>query len=110
VGYLLAGMLAVTADFLAFGWMGKLHGAMHAPQDWGLRLYVFFTDNEVPHSLASRFQSPYFLLGYGLELLVEAAILAGALYVFFSQNACWQEQPAQQADVTEPVGPTAGIV
>ena len=86
VGYLLAGMLAFAADLIPGTWSAAsaFHNRMHYQLDWGTALYVKYEPSPVPFlSWTGRIQNPYFLAGYGLELLVEAVIFLAAFSVFF---------------------------
>ena len=90
LGYLLAGMLAVAPDFVtAISSPATLiHNRLHYRLDWATRLYLHFHPPPLPQDWLVRLSNPYFLLGYGLELLVEAVIFFGALYLFSRQ--CWE--------------------
>jgi len=85
VGYLLAGMLAFAADLIPGTWSAAsaFHNRMHYQLDWGTYLYLEFQSWPPPWNWLSRIQNPYFLTGYGLELLVEAVIFLAAFSVFF---------------------------
>ena len=101
VGYLLAGILAVAADFVPgrFRSTVRFHDWAHSQADWGASLYSRVHSAPVPADWIVRLQDPYFLLGYGLELLLEATIFFGALSIF--SGLCWDEKTQ-----TEQAAPT----
>lgn len=97
-GYLFAGILAVSADLVpkSLSALVNFHDAMHFVVGWGTTLSMRFQALPLPSGSLARLQSPYFLLGYGLEFAVEAGILLTA-FLSFSRLAF-----APKA-VTEPV-------
>lgn len=88
VASLLAGMLAVAPDFVAVISRSAttFHNTMHYRLDCATRLYLYFNPPPVPRDWLVRIQNPYFLLGYSIELLVEAVIFFGSLYLFSRQR------------------------
>jgi hypothetical protein len=102
VGYLLAGMLAEAADLIPRTWIG-FHNRMHYEVDWGAALYLKFNPPPLPTQWLSRLQNPYLQLGYGLEILVEAAIFAAAFSVFFGLRL----EPKTQTEPSEAAAPVA---
>lgn len=84
VGYGLAGVLAIAADMIPQTWSAAVafHDRMHSRVDWGTYLYREFQSSPVPANWLSRLQDPYFLVGYGLEVLVEGLIFLAAFSVF----------------------------
>jgi hypothetical protein len=100
VGYLLAGILAIAADWMPRSWTSAVafHNRMHAHLDWGTALYIKYEPSPVPVlSWADRVENPYFLAGYGLEILVEALIFLAAFSVFFRL----QLEPKAQTETSE---------
>lgn len=104
LGFLLAGMLAVAADFvpLQYAPARSVHYAAHYKADLGLRLHRAFSQEPVPARLLDRLQSPYFLAGYGLELLAEAVIFFGSLYLFFFRGFYWKKKKVPEKQSQEP--------
>jgi len=78
--YLLGAMLAVSGDLVPgqMEALTKFHNAMHFSMGWGASLYVEFNSWPPPQGL-TRLRSPYFLAGYGLELVIETAIFLLAM-------------------------------
>ena len=96
VGYLLAGILAVAADWMPRTWTSAVafHNRMHVHLDWGTALYIKYEPSPLPAlSWTSRIENPYFLAGYGLEILVEALIFLAAFSVFFRLKLEPEAQP-----------------
>jgi hypothetical protein len=83
LGYLVAGMLALSADFFPSNWrtMRALHDTIHYHTDWGTILYRRFAGTPDPASWHVRAANPYFLGGWALEILVEACVFFGALWI-----------------------------
>lgn len=104
VGYLAGGMLATVADLipLSISRMEKFHDAIHYQTGWGQRLYLFFSESPVSLRWRERMQNPYFLAGYGLELLVEGVIFFGALYLLSRERFSWRTAEADAHKVREP--------
>ena len=102
---LLAGMLAVSADFVpqSFRSFGQFHDSMHYATDWGTSLYRSSNQLPLPAGWQSRLQNPYFLFGYGLELLVEGFLFLGALYLFTRPEAEKRATAERVAEIAEPV-------
>ena len=109
VGCLLAGMLAVAPDLMPATTtaMERLHLVFHYRVDWATRLHRAFGGAPVPAHWQARLQDPYFLMGYALQLVVEAIIFFGALYLLSRQRFIWPSpgQPGasrpEMADLTE---------
>lgn len=93
VGYLVAGMLAFAADLVPRTWSGAIafHNRMHYQVDWGTYFHRTFPSSPVPANWLSRWQDPYFLAGYSLEILAEALIFLAGFYVFMSLR--WEPSP-----------------
>lgn len=104
VGYLLAGMLATAADLLPLHVVSveRWHRSMHYQVDWGTHLFRYFSDAALPADWLARLRDPYFLVGYGLELLVEGAILLVCLYVFSRPRLEWQRQDVLEHEIRPP--------
>ncbi len=104
VGYLAGGMLATVADLipLTISRMDNFHDVIHYQIGWGERLYLFFSENPIPLRWRERVQNPYFLAGYGLELLLEGVIFFGALYLFSRERFSWRTAGADANKVREP--------
>ncbi|MCH8266720.1 MAG: hypothetical protein IH846_04330, partial [Acidobacteria bacterium] len=104
VGYLAGGMLATVADLipLSISRMEKFHDAIHYQTGWGQRLYMFFSESPVSLRWRERMQNPYFLAGYGLELLVEGVIFFGALYLLSRERFSWRTAEADAHKAGEP--------
>ena len=83
VAYLLAGMLAVSGDLVParFDAFAKFHNAMHYRMDWGVSFFLQYQSPPLPSGILARLQNPYFQLGYGLEVLVEAAFFLTAFSI-----------------------------
>lgn len=81
VAYLVAGMLAVSADLVpkSFHALVKFHDTMHYQTGWGKAIFLHFQSLPFPSGYA-RLHNPYFLMGYGLEFLVEGAIFLTAFW------------------------------
>ena len=75
----LGGVLAVFPDTVSrtLGWMAKYHDAIHFKQSWGTSLLLLFQSSP-PSGRLARLQNPYFQMGVGLEVIVEAAIFLAA--------------------------------
>ena len=107
VGYLAGGMLATVADLvpLTISRMEQVHDAIHYRTGWGERLYLFFSESPVSLSWRERVQNPYFLAGYGLELLVEGVIFFGALYLLSRERFSWRMAEAEAYKARESANP-----
>ena len=104
LGYLLAGMLAVAPDFvtaISSPPATLIHNRLHYRLDWATRLYLHFNPPPIPQDWLVRLSNPYFLLGYGLELLVEAVIFFGALYFFSRLRFEGEIKTEEESDVRE---------
>jgi len=102
--YLVAGMLAVSGDLVPgpLRLLQNFHDGMHFMVGWGTSLFLRFQSSPIPSGAAARLQNPYFLLGYGLELAVEAAILLAA-FLSFSRLALERKVETESAaSVPEP--------
>jgi len=82
VGCLLAGMLAAMPDLIPFPFEHSFHDGMHYKVGWGTRLYVTLAQSPLPLPWLGRLRNPYYLMGYGAELIVEGALFWGSLYLF----------------------------
>ena len=105
VGYLAGGMLATVVDLfpITFHGMEELHDTIHYQIGWGERLYLLFSSSPVLLDWSGRMQNPYFLAGYGMELLVEGLIFCGALCVLTRERFVWGRAEVDSGKVTEPV-------
>ena len=110
VGYWLSGMLAVAADFLpvALDDTVGLHRLMHWKVDWGMRLYLLFNSPPLPMGWRIRFTNPYFVLGYGLEILVEGGIFLGSLYLLSRHRFRNWNAEKNAVETGEPVSLSSG--
>lgn len=100
VGYLLAGILAVAADLVPRTWSGAVafHSRMHYQVDWGTYFYFKYQAAPAPLNWPNQLQNPYFLAGYGLEMLVEALIFLAGFYVF--SRLRWEPIPRPEMSET----------
>ena len=105
VASLLAGMLAVAPDwvFVLSRDAHLIHHRLHYHLDWATRLYLHFHPPPIPQDWQVRLSNPYFLLGYGLELLVEAVIFFLALYLFSRQRLEGEIQAEEASQTRETV-------
>ena len=104
VGYLVGGMLATVSDLIPIndGRMKQLHDGIHYQIGWAERLYFLFSSSPVPLRWRDRLLDPYFLAGYGMELLVEGVIFLGALYLLSRERFVWQTAEEDSYKVSEP--------
>lgn len=109
VGYVLAGILAVAADLVPRSLNGveQFHNRMHYQVDWGTYLYFKYHSSPVPMEWRFRLQDPYFLLGYGLELLVKAGIFLGAFSIFAGLRFK-EKPPMMESETTDSVNARVG--
>lgn len=103
-GYLAGGMLATVADLIPItaGRMEQLHDAIHYQIGWGERLYFLFSSSPIPFRWRDRLQDPYFLAGYGMELLLEGVIFLGALYLLSRERFAWKTAAEDSCKISEP--------
>jgi hypothetical protein len=96
-GYLLAGILAISADFVpkTVSTLANFHNGLHYNVGWGTSLFLQFQDPPLPSGLV-RLQNPYYLMGYGLEFLVEAVFFLLA-FVSLSRLALDPKPAAEEA-------------
>jgi hypothetical protein len=99
--YLLACMTAIAPDLLpaTFRSMRAFHNRMHYKLDWATMIHHAYSRAPIPASLIARLHDPYFLLGYTLELGVEACIFFTALYLC-SRKGIETGKPADSAPAT----------
>jgi hypothetical protein len=83
LGYIVAGMLSLSPDFFPASWrtMRTIHDSIHYHTDWGTYLYRRLVGQPAPALWRVQVASPYFLLGWGLEILVEGCVFFGALWI-----------------------------
>lgn len=100
--YLLAAMAAIAPDVLSatFRSMKDFHFKMHYKLDWGTMIHRAYSGEPIPTGLLARLHDPYFLLGYALELGVEACIFFTALYLC-SREGIETGKPAESAPVSD---------
>jgi hypothetical protein len=96
LGYLLAGMLALSADFFPASWrtMHALHDTIHYHTDWGTLLYRRYVGVPVPSSWRIQSANPYFLAGWGLEVLVEGCVFFAAIWILVRGSVAETKQEA----------------
>jgi hypothetical protein len=109
--YLLAGMVAAAPDFIPYSYraLTALHNRIHFHTDLGLRLFLHFERSPVPYWRA-RLHNPYFLAGYGLELLIEAVVFWCAIYILCQERFSPGDVPRVEVNGRLPVSKETGEV
>jgi hypothetical protein len=112
LGYLVAGMLALSADFFPRSWrtMHALHDAIHYQTDWGTLLYRKFVGVPVPTSWRIQSANPYFLTGWGLELFVEGCVFFAALWILSRGAVAESKQEVLHPGVSSVSSDTKAVV
>lgn len=102
MAYLLACMASVAPDLLpaTFPTLRAFHNKIHYHRDWATMLHQAYSGNPIPVGLRARLHDGYFLLGYTLELAVEACIFFTALYLG-SRGGIETAKPADRAPVND---------
>ena len=83
LGYVIAGMLSLSPDFLPARWhtARAIHDSIHFHTDWGAYLYAKFVGMPAPVLWQARATNPYFLAGWSLEILIEGCVFFAALWI-----------------------------
>jgi hypothetical protein len=107
VACLAASILSISPDLAPAGFerLASLHYLFHYRTDLALRLFRAYSESPFPEGWKAQLHNPYFLLGYGLELLIEGGIFLTAIYLFSRERLVTENRAG--AEITESLAVSA---